>query len=170
MIKEKDTDDIFYDDEDDEDTLKDKYLTFCLGQEEYGIDIKYVIEVIGMQKITEVPDVPDFVKGVINLRGQVIPITDVRMRFKMKPAEYNDRTCVVVVKIKDTQVGLIVDLVSDVIKISEDQVQPPPRINQKEGSRFIQGLGKVDDQVKILLNIEKLLYEEELEKIAAYES
>ena len=154
-------------DEDDEDTQKDRYFTFQVGKEEYGIDINCVVEVIGMQKITEVPDMPDFVKGVINLRGQVIPVTDVRLRFHMQPREYDDRTCIVVVNIKDTAIGLVVDLVSDVLKIPEDHVDPPPKVTNKPGSRFIKGMGKVGDDVKILLNVHKLLYDDELEQIAA---
>ncbi len=154
-------------DEDDEDTQKDRYFTFHIGNEEYGIDISCVIEVIGLQKITEVPDMPDFVKGVINLRGQVIPITDIRTRFRMESREYDDRTCIVVVKIKDTAIGLVVDLVSDVLKITEDMVEPPPKVTNKPGSRFIKGLGKVDDDVKILLDVQKLLYDDELEQVAA---
>ncbi len=156
-------------DADDEDTQKDRYFTFNVGSEEYGIDISCVVEVIGMQKITEVPDMPDFVKGVINLRGQVIPITDVRLRFCMEPREYDDRTCIVVVKIRDTAIGLVVDLVSDVLKIPEDRVDPPPKVTNKPGSRFIKGMGKVGDEVKILLDVQKLLYEEDFDKIATVE-
>ncbi|MBF0121148.1 MAG: purine-binding chemotaxis protein CheW [Desulfobacterales bacterium] len=151
--------------DDDEDTLKDKYLTFHIGNEEYGIAINYVTEVVGIQKITEIPDVPDFIKGVINLRGQVIPITDVRLRFKMSAKEYNDRTCVIVVKIEDNYIGLIVDAVDDVIKIAEEMVQPPIKTGQKEGKKFIKGLGKVDDDVKILLNVHELLYDDSINEV-----
>ena len=154
-------------DEDDEDTQKDRYFTFQVGKEEYGIDINCVVEVIGMQKITEVPDMPVFVKGVINLRGQVIPVTDVRLRFHMEPREYDDRTCIVVVKIKDTAIGLVVDLVSDVLKIPEDNVDPPPKMSNKPSSRFIKGMGKVGEEVKILLDVQKLLYDDEYEKVAS---
>ncbi len=153
-------------DEDEEDTQKDRYFTFRVGKEEYGIDISCVIEVIGMQNITEVPDMPDFVKGVINLRGQVIPITDVRVRFKMTQREYDERTCIVVVDIKDTAIGLVVDLVSDVLKIPEDRVDPAPNISNKPGNRFIKGLGKIGDDVKILLDVQKLLYEDEFDQVA----
>ncbi len=154
-------------DEDDEDTQKNRYFTFQVGEEEYGLEIMHVIEVIGMQKITEVPDMPDFVKGVINLRGQVIPVMDVRTRFKMSPREYDDRTCIVVINIKDTAIGMVVDKVSDVIDIPEDQVDPPPKISRSAGSRFIKGMGKADDKVKILLDAGKLLYDEELEQVTS---
>ncbi|MDY6905005.1 MAG: chemotaxis protein CheW [Thermodesulfobacteriota bacterium] len=159
----------FFDDDDDEneDAQKDMYFTFKVGEEEYGVDISCVLEVAGIQKITEVPDMPDFVKGVINLRGQVIPVIDVRLRFKMEPMEYNDRTCILVVTIKEMSVGLIVDQVRDVVHIKEDNVEPPPKMSNKPGARYIKGLGKLDEEVKILLDLQKLLYDEELEKIEA---
>ncbi len=158
--------DDYYDDEDDEDTQKDKFLTFKIGDEEYAVEISCVIEVIGMQKITHVPDMPLFVKGVINLRGQVIPITDIRMRFGMETREYDDRTCIVVVNVSDTFVGIVVDTVSDVLDMPEETVSQPPKINQKPGSRYIQGLGKVGDDVKIILDVQKLLYEEKFDQLA----
>ncbi|MBF0530052.1 MAG: purine-binding chemotaxis protein CheW [Deltaproteobacteria bacterium] len=155
-----------FEDEEDEDTQKDKYLTFSLGDEEYGIEIQYVIEVIGLQKITHIPDMPDFVKGVINLRGQVIPVMDVRTRFKMPIKEHDDRTCVIVVNIQDTSIGLVVDEVSEVMDIPAERVEDPPRINQRDSRRLIQGLGKVNDEVKILLDVHKLLYEDELAQLS----
>jgi purine-binding chemotaxis protein CheW len=149
---------------DDEDTQKDKYLTFHIGTEDYGISIAYVTEIIGIQSITEIPEMPDFIKGVINLRGKVIPVMDVRIRFKMPPREYDERTCIIVVEIDGTSVGMVVDTVNEVAKIPEDQVEPPPKSKRKGGS-FIQGLGKIDKEVKILLDINKILYDEELESI-----
>ncbi|HAO21058.1 MAG: chemotaxis protein CheW [Desulfobacteraceae bacterium IS3] len=157
-------DDNVYDDE-DEDTQKDKYLTFQLGKEAYGIDIRYVTEIIGIQKITHVPDMPDYIQGVINLRGQVIPVMDVRVRFKMEPKAYNDRTCVVVVRLDNASVGLVVDTVNEVADIPEDQVSPPPRVSGAKSSRYLQGMGKIGDEVKILLDVNKLLYDEELEQL-----
>ncbi len=149
---------------DDEDTQKDKYLTFHIGTEDYGISIAYVTEIIGIQSITEIPEMPDFIKGVINLRGKVIPVMDVRTRFKLPPREYDERTCIIVVEIDDTSVGMVVDTVNEVADIPEDQVEPPPKSKRKGGS-FIQGLGKIDKEVKILLDINKILYDEELESI-----
>ena len=149
---------------DDEDTQKDKYLTFHIGTEDYGISIAYVTEIIGIQSITEIPEMPDFIKGVINLRGKVIPVMDVRIRFKMPPREYDERTCIIVVEIDGTSVGMVVDTVNEVADIPEDQVEPPPKSKRKGGS-FIQGLGKIDKEVKILLDINKILYDEELESI-----
>ncbi|MBE9519808.1 MAG: purine-binding chemotaxis protein CheW [Proteobacteria bacterium] len=149
---------------DDEDTQKDKYLTFHIGTEDYGISIAYVTEIIGIQSITEIPEMPDFIKGVINLRGKVIPVMDVRTRFKLPPREYDERTCIIVVEIDGTSVGMVVDTVNEVADIPEDQVEPPPKSKRKGGS-FIQGLGKIDKEVKILLDINKILYDEELGSI-----
>lgn len=165
MAKEKEILDEDLYDEEDEDTQKDKYLTFQLADEVYGIEIYHVTEVVGLQKITKVPDMPDFVKGVINLRGQVIPVMDVRIRFKMPPRDYDDRTCVVVVNVKETAIGLVVDEVSEVLDIPEKQIEPPPKVSKSGTSRFVQGLGKVGDRVTIILNAKKLLYEKELEKM-----
>ncbi len=155
-----DDDDLY----DDEDTQKDKYLTFHIGTEDYGISIAYVTEIIGIQSITEIPEMPDFIKGVINLRGKVIPVMDVRIRFKLSPRDYDERTCIIVVEIDETSVGLVVDAVNEVADIPEDQVEPPPQSRRKGGS-YIQGIGKIDKKVKILLDINKILYDEELESI-----
>ena len=156
-----DLDDDLYD---DEDTQKDKYLTFHIGTEDYGISIAYVTEIIGIQSITEIPEMPDFIKGVINLRGKVIPVMDVRTRFKLSPREYDERTCIIVVEIDDTSVGLVVDAVNEVADIPEDQVEAPPKSKRKGGS-YIQGIGKIDKEVKILLDVNKILYDGELESI-----
>lgn len=154
--------------EDEEDTLKDMYLTFHLAGEDYGLAIAYVIEIIGIQKITEVPDMPVFVKGVINLRGKVIPVIDVRCRFSLPPKEYDARTCIIVVNFNETVVGLVVDQVSEVISIPEAVVEPPPRISTTETSNFIAGLGKSEEGgVKILLDVTKLLFDKELGQLAA---
>ncbi|MCB2183621.1 MAG: chemotaxis protein CheW [Desulfobulbaceae bacterium] len=158
-----DEDDDLYDD--DEDTQKDKYLTFRLAGEDYGIDIAFVTEIIGIQKITEVPDMPEFIRGVINLRGKVIPVMDVRLRFKLAPRDYDERTCIVVVDIEDNAVGLVVDEVSEVADIPESQVESPPQSGRGKSSRYLKGMGKIDEEVKILLNVDKLLYEEEMEAI-----
>lgn len=156
--------------DEEEDTQKDRYLTFHLGDEVYGIEIAHVTEIVGIQKITEVPEMPAFVKGVMNLRGQVISIIDVRARFNMEPREYDDRTCVIVVRINDTSVGLIVDTVSEVRNIPAENVSPPPRVAQGASARYISGLGKVGDEVKILLDVDKLLFERELEALSGVES
>jgi len=158
-------DDDFLDDE-MEDTQEDKYLTFILNNEEYGIEIKHVIEIIGIQNITTVPDMPFYIKGVINLRGKVIPVMDVRLRFLIAEQAYNERTCIIVISVNEQLVGLIVDQVSEVLDIPKSNVEPPPMVNKGGGSKFVQGMGKVGEEVKILLNAGKLLYEEDLQKLA----
>ena len=147
-----------------EDTLKDKYLTFNLGGEQYGIDIQFVTEIIGVQKITPVPNTPNFIRGVINLRGKVIPIMDIRLRFALAERDYDDRTCVIVVTMGETFVGLVVDTVSEVVVIPEDTVQNAPTRNSTE-QEFIKGLGKYEEEIKILLDINKLLATEHMELV-----
>ncbi|MDF2592115.1 MAG: cheW4 [Clostridia bacterium] len=146
----------------EEDTQKGKYLTFNIGTEFYGIEIKYVTEIIGIQVITEVPELPEHIRGIINLRGKIIPVMDVRLRFKKPFREYNDRTCVIVVDIKDISVGLIVDSVSEVLNIPEQDIVEPPQINKGFNNRYIKKIGKVGSDVKLLLNCEKLLTEDEI--------
>ncbi len=141
-----------------EDTQEDKFLTFVLNQEEYGIEIRHVTEIIGIQSITELPDMPHYIKGVINLRGKVIPVMDVRLRFGLEERGYDDRTCIIVINIDEQSVGLIVDRVFEVMDIPKSGVEPPPKIKMGESSRFIKGMGKVGDQVKILLNANQLLH------------
>jgi len=153
----------------EEDTQKGKFLTFHLAREDYGIEIRHVTEIIGIQKITEVPDMPDFVRGVINLRGKVIPVMDVRTRFRMPPREYDERTCIIVVNVEDKAVGLVVDKVNEVADIPEEQIEPAPSTRQGKGSRYIQGMGKIGDEVKILLDVTTLLYDGGMEQIAGIE-
>lgn len=146
-----------------EDTQKDKFLTFSLGAETYGIDIRYVTEIIGIQPITEVPELPDYVKGIINLRGKIIPVMDVRLRFRKPARDYNDRTCVIVVDIGETSVGLIVDSVAEVTSIPEADIVPPPSSSTGFSNRYIKGLGKVGREVKLLLDCAKLLSQDDME-------
>jgi len=151
--------------EKDEDTLANMYLTFHLGGEDYGIEIRYVTEIVGMQKITEVPDMPGFVKGVVNLRGQVIPVMDVRIRFGMNSKEYDERTCIVVVKIGEAQIGLVVDTVNEVRTIPEKEISAPPKVANNDSATYNQGMGKVGDDVVILLDGGSLIGEAELETV-----
>jgi purine-binding chemotaxis protein CheW len=140
-----------------EDTQKDKYLTFLLAREDYGLEIRYVTEIIGIQKITKVPDMPNFIKGVINLRGKVIPVMDMRARFNLPTREYDERTCVIVVNIQEQAVGLVVDRVNEVVDIPAGQVEPPPLSAKGSAGRYIRGIGKVGEEVKVLLEVERLL-------------
>ena len=144
-----------------EDTQKDKYLTFCLGSEDYGIEISFVTEIIGIQAITQVPELPDYVKGIINLRGKIIPVVDVRLRFKKPALEYNDRTCIIVIDVGDISIGLIVDTVAEVLTIPEQEIVPPPDTKMGFHNRYIRGIGKVDNEVKLLLDCDKLLNNED---------
>ena len=150
----------------EEDTQKGRYLTFSLGDESYGIEIKYVTEIIGIQTITEIPELPEYVKGVINLRGKIIPVMDVRLRFKKEAREYNDRTCVIVIDINDISIGLIVDSVAEVLTIPEEDIVEPPKMNKSFSNRYIKNIGKVGNGVKLLLDCEKLLTEDELEDLS----
>ena len=149
-----------------EDTQKGKFLAFSVGRESYGIEIKFVTEIIGIQDITEVPELPNYVRGIINLRGKIIPVIDVRVRFKKEAKEYTDRTCIVVVDIKGTSVGLIVDNVAEVISIDDSNIVPPPDIKTGFHNRYVRGIGKVGNEVKLLLDCEKLLNDDEFDKIS----
>lgn len=146
--------------EPEEDTQKDKYLTFALGSQLYGMEIKHVTEIIGIQSITEVPELPDYIRGIINLRGKIIPVMDVRLRFKKEPQAYNDRTCIIVVDIGQLSVGLIVDRVSEVLVIPNSEVVPPPEAVR--GVSFMKGIGKVGNNVCLILDGDKLLSGEDL--------
>lgn len=149
-----------------EDTQKDKFLTFLLGNEYYGIEIKYVTEIVGMQAITEVPELPEYIRGIINLRGKIIPVMDVRLRFKKPIKEYNDRTCIIVVDIREIAIGLIIDSVSEVMSIPEGDIVAPPGASQGFSNRYIKGIGKVGSDVKLILDCDKLLNEDETEGLS----
>lgn len=150
----------------DDESIENMYLTFELGNEVYGIGIAYVTEIVGIQTITEVPDMPNFVKGVVNLRGQVIPVLDVRLRFNMEARDYDERTCIIVVNINNIQLGLVVDTVSEVMTIEDENISPPPKIASANSAKYIKGMGKVGEDVKILLDGQKLLFDEELSALS----
>lgn len=149
--------------EESEDTQKGKFLTFSVGKEAYGIEIKHVTEIIGIQEVTEVPELPNYVKGIINLRGKIIPVIDVRLRFKKDSKEYNARTCIVVIDIKEISVGLIVDNVAEVINIEEDNIVPPPEVKTGFHNKYVRGIGKIGNNVKLLIDCDKLLNEDGFE-------
>lgn len=145
-----------------EDTQKGKFLTFIIGREEYAIEIKYVTEIIGgIQAITEVPEVPNYVRGIINLRGKIIPVMDVNLRFKKEPKPYGDRTCITVIDIDDLSVGLIVDNVAEVLSIAEENIDPPPDSRSGFSNHYIKGIGKVGNTVKLILDCKVLLGDED---------
>ena len=151
--------------ENDEDGQKDKYLTFLINNESYGIEIKYVTEIIGIQKITSIPEMPNYVKGVINLRGSVIPVMDLRLRFRMEEIEYNDRTCIIVVHFEETKFGIIVDFVSEVMNITADMIENTSKGFSMGKNKYIKGIAKVGENVKIIINVDLLFKLEELEEI-----
>jgi purine-binding chemotaxis protein CheW len=148
-----------------EDTQKGKFLTFAVGKEDYGIEIKNVTEIIGIQEITGVPELPPHVKGIINLRGKIIPVIDIRLKFKKEPIEYNDRTCIIVIEMMKLSIGLIVDNVAEVLSIDDENIVPPPDVKTGFHNRYVSGIGKVDNSVKLILDCDKLLSEDEVETI-----
>jgi purine-binding chemotaxis protein CheW len=143
-----------------------KYLTFSLADEEYGIGILKIKEIIGMMPITTVPQTPDFVKGVINLRGKVIPVLDLRRRFAMEPMNYTERTCIIVVEITGTagnvMIGVVVDSVSEVLSIKADVIEETPTFGTKLNTDYILGMAKIGKGVKILLDIDRVLTTEDI--------
>ncbi len=145
------------------DTQEGKYMTFKSGSEYFGLEIQYVQQIIQFQAITKIPETEDYIKGLINLRGKIIPVVDVRVRFKQGECEYNDKTCILVIVVKDTTVGLIVEQIAEVAEIQKENILPPPTIgrNDKGHNKYVYGIGKVGTSVKLLLDPEKLLYDEE---------
>lgn len=150
-----------------EDTQKGKFMIFRTGKEFFGISISYVHEIISMQAITGVPEVEDYIKGLINLRGKIIPVIDVRARFKMDPIEYDDRTCIIVISVKSMMIGLIVEKIAEVDDISDEDIVPPPTLGNKdkEHSKYVYGLAKQGGSVKLLLDPEKLIKESDMEDL-----
>lgn len=148
------------------DSRAGKYLTFFLGNEEYGLEILKVSEIIGMQPITRVPRVPDFVRGVINLRGKVIPITDLRVKFDMPIEEGRDEV-IIVVQMRGVQTGLVVDRVSEVVAIGDHEVEDAPAFGAGIRTEFLLGIGKTGGRVKLLVDIDRVL---ESTEVAAIES
>jgi len=151
------------------DNLAGKYLTFYLGNEGYGLEILKVQEIIGLQTITKMPGTPAYVKGVINLRGKVIPVVDLRLKFAMDEQETTRKTCIIVVQVKKGDSGLIigimVDEVSEVLNISEDQIEAAPPLGSRVDTHFILGMAKTENAVKILLDIDQVLSADEIKAL-----
>lgn len=146
--------------EEKQDKKKQKYVTFMSGKEYFGLKIEYVNEIIVAQEITAIPETEDYIKGLINLRGKIIPVIDVRLRFKQEPFEYNDRTCIIVISVQNTTVGLIVEKIAEVVEISDDNLLPSPslgRFDRSQQDKYVYAIGKVGNSVKLLLDPEKLL-------------
>lgn len=149
----------------EEDTQHGKYLIFALGKEMFGIKIQFVTEIVGMQKIVGLPEAPDYVKGVINLRGIVIPVIDMGSKLGKTQAEYTNRTCIVVIEIMELSVGLIVDRVEEVITIPDESIVPPPNFRSGFQNNYIDGIGKVEKEIRLLLNCERLFGDEEIQSL-----
>jgi len=149
--------------------IKNKYLTFLTESQSFAIPISYVVQIVGMQEITEIPEFPHYAKGIINLRGEIIPVIDIRLRLGRMEREYDERTCIIVINMSDHIVGLIVDEVDEVTEISRDVITPPPQIASSGGS-YITGVAKLNKRVVLLMDAGKLLGEEELAWFNQYES
>lgn len=146
-------------------TQKNKYVTFRTENTYYGLKIEYVSEIVVCQEITQVPETPGYIKGLINLRGKIIPVIDVRERFRLEHKEYNDRTCIIVVKLQEMVIGLIVEQIAEVVEILPENIQDPPVLGKEEKApqnRYVYGIGKVGDAVKLLVDPEKLLKDEDI--------
>ncbi len=151
----------------EEDSQKGKFMTFQIGKEFFGISISYVNEIIAMQPIAAIPEVDDYIKGLINLRGKIIPVIDVRVRFKMEPTEYTDRTCIIVIDVKSTMIGLIVEKIAEVDTIADESIMPPPSLGRKdhERNKYVYGLARTGDMVKLLIDPERLIRQEDVEAV-----
>ncbi len=145
---------------------RNKYVTFKSGNEYFGLKIEYVNEIIVYQEITEIPESDDYIKGLINLRGKIIPVIDVRIRFKQEPMEYTDRTCIIIVNVNDIVVGLIVEKIAEVVEIKEEDILPPPSIviggDEKVQNKYVYAIGKVGDSVKLLVDPDRILKDEDI--------
>jgi purine-binding chemotaxis protein CheW len=140
-----------------EDTQKGRYLSFLIDSQYYAIDISCVTEIISIQDITSVPSVPDYCNGIINLRGKVIPVIDIRARFSKPRIPYDERTCIIVIQEKDITIGLIVDRVAEVLSIDDDKRSPPPKVGGETSNEFVSGIGRVDGGIKLIIDSEALL-------------
>lgn len=141
------------------DSRAGKFLTFALGKEEFGLEILKVREIIGVIDITQVPSMPDYVLGVINLRGKVIPIVDLRRRFDMPSVEQTSETCIIVVSVRETLMGVFVDQVSEVLDIHADEIEDAPELGSESANHYLLGMAKSKGRVKILLDIESVMPE-----------
>jgi len=145
-------------------------LTFTLGNEEYGIDILKVQEIRGYDAVTTIANAPEFIKGVVNLRGIIVPIVDMRIKFKLGDVTYDETTVVIILNVANRVVGMVVDGVSDVITLQAEQIKPAPEFGASLDTQYLQGLGTVDDRMLILVDIEKLMTSRDMELIEAAEA
>jgi purine-binding chemotaxis protein CheW len=144
-----------------------EYLTFILGSEEYGIEILKVQEIRSYEAVTKIANTPEFIKGVINLRGNIVPIIDLRMRFKLSNAQYNDTTVVIILNLSNRTMGIVVDGVSDVLELSSAQISPVPELVSNIDTKYLLGLGTADGRMLILVDIEQLMSSQEMALVEA---
>ncbi|MCL1878511.1 MAG: chemotaxis protein CheW [Defluviitaleaceae bacterium] len=147
----------FFEEKQLDDTIKDQYLTFAIEDEDYGVEIAYVKEIIKMQSITKVPDMPNFIEGITNLRGDLIGVLDVRKRFGKPFKEHDEETCIIVINYGDYTLGMIVDAVQETAIIPEERIAPPPSAKLSYANQFVRNIGKVGEDVKLLLDVERFL-------------
>lgn len=150
----------------DTNEMKGKYLTFWTDKQLFGVPISDVVQIIGKQEITPIPDSPTYAKGVINLRGDIIPVIDVRLRFKKEEVEYDEHTCIIVTKIEENHIGFIVDSVDEVTTIGDENISPAPRMSKDHTTAYLTGIGKVENKVVMLLDTSKILNEKEIEIVS----
>ena len=151
---------VLTDDNSFEETTKDQYLTFEIDNEEYAIGIAYVSEVVMMSPITKVPDTPDYVEGIINVRGDITPVINVRKRFMKETKPFDDMNCIIYIVYKDYNLGLIADMVKEVVFIYEDSIVPPPSARLNYHNQFVKSIGKVGAKVKLILDLDRFLLQE----------
>ncbi len=142
--------------------LHHKYLTFLIDKQHYGLSITNVIEIVQVQVATQLPELPYYAKGIINLRGRVVPLIDINLRFNKPEQEYTDRTCIIIVDIDGVHVGFIVDQVEEVLDIEEDRISPPPSFTADPSTRFVIGIGRMDHHLVLLLNSRLLVSDSDL--------
>ena len=150
----------------EEDTMHGRYVTFRVDEQMYGIQIRHVTEIIGIQPVSELPEMPAHVKGIINLRGKIIPVVDMRLKFKRPATAYTEKTCILVIDNQTICAGLIVDEVADVLTIGDENISPTPNCGVGVNCRYLEGIGKVGKEVKLLLNCEALFSNDETDQLA----
>lgn len=145
--------------------LTSKFLTFYLDNQIFAIPVANVIQIVGIQKITSIPEYPDYAKGIINLRDSMIPVIDMRLRLKRTEQAYNERTCTIVTNIHDTAIGLIVDGVDEVVEITSDKISSPPNMKNKITQNYVSGIAKLRDKIILLLDTDEILYRKDFETL-----
>lgn len=145
--------------------VKDKYLTFWTSDQIFGVSIADVVQIVQMQPVTEVPEFPDYAKGIITLRGLIIPIIDVRARFHMPQKEYDDRTCIIVCSMNDNFIGFIVDRVDEVTRIPKSEISPPPTLANENIAEYLRGVSQRDKQLILLMDMKKFISQKHIEKL-----